>query len=82
MSEITVTVRNVGGDFRKDAEVPTDMTFGDFRDKAQEIAGLSGVPCTLVLEKNNATMKDNDTFQRAGIQSGSVFVLTPEAEGG
>jgi hypothetical protein len=82
MEEITVTVRNVSGDFKKTTEVPLDMTFGDFRQAAQELAGLSTVPCTLVLEKTNKVMKDSDTFQSAGIQSGAGFILTPENEGG
>lgn len=82
MEQITVTVRNVSGDFRKTTEVTLDMTLGDFRQAAQEMAGLSTVPCTLVLEKTNKQMRDDDTFQSADIQSGAVFVLTPEAEGG
>lgn len=82
MEEISVTVRNLGGDFRKTTEVSLDMLLGDFRQQAQEMAGLSTVPCTLVLEKTNKGMRDKDTFQSADIQSGAVFVLTPEAEGG
>jgi hypothetical protein len=82
MEEITVTVKNLSGDFKKTTEVSPDMLLGDFLNAAKELANLSNVPCTLVLEKNNKAMKDNDTFQSAGIKSGSVFVLTPEAEGG
>ncbi len=82
MEEITVTVKNLSGDFKKTTEVPLDMLLGDFREAAKELANLSNVPCTLVLEKSNKVMRDNDTFQSAGITSGSVFVLTPEAEGG
>lgn len=82
MEEITVTVKNLSGDFKKTTEVSPDMLLGDFRNAAQELANLSNVPCTLVLEKNNKVMRDNDTFQSAGITSGSVFILTPEAEGG
>ncbi|MBD2552007.1 hypothetical protein H6G51_01820 [Limnothrix sp. FACHB-708] len=82
MNQVTVTVRNLSGDFRKTTDVPADMLLGDFRQAAQELAGLSTVPCSLVLEKTNKVMRDSDTFQGAGIESGSVFILTPEAEGG
>ncbi|RUS92681.1 hypothetical protein DSM106972_098550 [Dulcicalothrix desertica PCC 7102] len=82
MEGITVTVRNLSGDFRKTTDVPLDMTLGDFRQAAQEMAGLSTVPCALVLEKTNKAVRDNDTFQSASIPSGAVFILTPEAEGG
>jgi hypothetical protein len=82
MNQITVTVRNLSGDFRKTTDVPADMTLGDFKQAAQEMAGLSSVPCSLVLEKTNKVMRDSDTFESAGIESGSVFILTPEAEGG
>jgi hypothetical protein len=82
MNQVTVTVRNLSGDFRKTTEVSSDMLLGDFRQAAQELAGLSTVPCSLVLEKTNKVMRDSDTFQGAGIESGSVFILTPEAEGG
>ncbi|GAB1545293.1 hypothetical protein NUACC21_79690 [Scytonema sp. NUACC21] len=83
MEEITVTVRDISGTFKKTVDVPPEMLFGIFRQQAQEKAGLSTVPCTLVLEgKTNKVMRDDDTFQSAGIQPGAVFVLTPEAEGG
>lgn len=82
MEEITVSVRNPAGDFKTTTPVSLDMMLGDFRQGAQEKAGLSSVPCSLVLEKNNKVMRDNDTFQSAGISSGTVFILTPEAEGG
>lgn len=82
MNQIIVTVRNLSGDFRKETDVQADMTLGDFKQAAQELAGLSSVPCSLVLEKTNKVMRDSDTFQGAGIESGSVFILTPEAEGG
>lgn len=80
MEEITVIVRNVVGDFRRTAEVPINMTFGYFREFVQQIASLSNVPCVLVLESNDTIMKDNDTFQNAGIESGSVFIITPKSE--
>ncbi|NER49197.1 MAG: hypothetical protein F6J92_21380 [Symploca sp. SIO1A3] len=82
MSEITVTVKNLSGDFCKTADAPADMTLGDFKQGAQEMAGLTSVPCSLILEKTNKVMRDSDTFQDASIESGSVFILTPEAEGG
>jgi|GEM_PF-1800421 len=83
MNQITVTVRNLGGDFRKDADVQVDMTLGDFKEAAKAFAGLpTSLPCSLVLEKTNKVMRDSDTFQSAGIESGSVLILTPEAEGG
>lgn len=82
MSEITVTVRNLGGDFRKTTEVQSNMAFGDFKEAAQEMSGLSSVTCWLVLEKTSETMRDSDTFESVGIKSGAVFVLTHEAEGG
>lgn len=82
MEQITVTVRNLGGDFKKTTEVMLDLTLGDFREEAQKMAGLSTVPCTLVLEKTNKQMKDSETFQSADIQSGAVFILAPEAQGG
>ncbi|NJL57946.1 hypothetical protein HC928_24590 [bacterium] len=82
MNQVTVTVRNLSGDFRKTTDVSADMTLGDFKQAAQELAGLSSVPCSLVLEKTNKVMRDSDTFQGASIESGSVFILTPEAEGG
>ncbi len=82
MSQITVTVRNLSGDFRKTVDAPVDMILGEFKQAAQEVAGLSSVPCSLVLEKTNKVMRDSDTFQGAGIESGSVLILTPEAEGG
>ncbi|RUS92682.1 hypothetical protein DSM106972_098560 [Dulcicalothrix desertica PCC 7102] len=79
--DITVTVRTCDQTFRKSAEVPVDMSLGDFRQAAQEMVGLYAVPCTLVLEKTNKAVEDNDTFQSAGIEPGTVFVITPEAEG-
>lgn len=82
MSQVTVTVRNLSGDFRKTTDVSSDMTLGDFKQAAQDLAGLSAVPCSLVLEKTNKVLRDSDTFQSAGIESGAVFILTPEAEGG
>lgn len=82
MNQITVTVRNLSGDFRKTTDVPADMTFGDFKLAAQERAGMSQVPCDLILEKTNEVMRDSDTFEGAGIEPGSVFILAPEAEGG
>jgi hypothetical protein len=80
MNQITVTVRNHTGDFRKTTDVPADMTFGDFKLAAQERAGMSQVPCNLILEKTNKVMRDSDTFEEAGIEPGSVFILVPEAE--
>ena len=82
MNQTTVTVRNLSGDFRKTTDVPSDMTLGDFKQVAQELAGLSSVPCSLVLEKTNKVMRDSDTFQSAGIEPKTVFVLAPHAEGG
>lgn len=82
MSDITVTVKNHSGDFRKIAEVQSNTIFGDFREVAQEISGLSNVPCVLVLEKTNEAMRDSDTFESVGIESGDVFVLIPEVGGG
>lgn len=82
METITVTVRTTTKDFIKTTKVPLDMLLGDFRQEAQEKAGLSTVLCNLLLEKNNKVMRDNDSFQSAGIESGAVFVLTTEAEGG
>ena len=82
MSEITVTVRNPAGDFRKTTEVDLDMRLGDFKQAAQELAGKSGVTCHLFLEKNNKQVNEDDTFANAGIESGTVFILTSEDQGG
>jgi hypothetical protein len=78
---ITVKVRSLGGDFCKIVDVPPDMTLGDFKEAVQEAFGLPSLPCALVLEKTNKMMRDSDTFESAGIESGSVFILTPESEG-
>ena len=82
MSGITVTVRNLGGDFRKTTEVDLDMRLGDFRQAAQELAGKSGVISHLILEKNNKPVNEDDTFANAGIESGTVFILISEDQGG
>lgn len=82
MSGITVTVRNLSGNFRKTTEVDLDMRLGDFRQAAQELEGKSGVICHLVLEKNNKQVNEDDTFVSAGIESGTVFILTSDDQGG
>ena len=82
METITVTVKTVNGDFKKTTEVPLDMLIQDFKEQAQELANLSAVPCDLILEKTNKILRGSDTFQGAGIQSGSLLTLTPNAEGG
>ncbi|GAB1545294.1 hypothetical protein NUACC21_79700 [Scytonema sp. NUACC21] len=79
--DITVTVKTANGTFYKSVDVPVDMTLGEFRQAAQEIASLSNVPCTLALEKTSQVMKDNDTFESAGVQSGTEFILAPESYG-
>lgn len=79
---ITVTVRNLSGDFRKTTDVPLDMKLGDFRLAAAKIAGWSSIPVCLVEEKTNKVLRDNSTFGELGIQNGTVFILSPEAEGG
>jgi hypothetical protein len=82
MADITVTVKNMSGDFRKTTEVPTDMRLGDFRQAAQELDGLSNVTCTLLLEKNNRAVNENESFESAGIQPNTTFILASEDEGG
>jgi hypothetical protein len=82
MNQITVTVKNLSGDFRKTTDVPLDMTLGDFRQEAAQIAGLSGIPSCLIEEETNKVVRDNLTFNELGIQDGAVFILIPEAEGG
>lgn len=82
MSGITVTVRNQSGDFRKTTEVDLDMRLGDFRQAAQELAGKSGVTSHLLFEKNNKPVNENDSFADAGIESGTVFILISDDQGG
>lgn len=82
MNQVTVTVRNLSGDIRKTTDVLADMTLGDFKQAAQVLIGLADTPCDLILEKTNKVMRDSDTFQSAGIEPKTVFVLAPHAEGG
>lgn len=82
METITVTVRTVDGNFKKTTDVPLDMLIQDFKEQAQELANLSSVPCELILDRTNKVLRGSDTFQGAGIQSGSLLTLTPNAEGG
>ena len=54
------------------------MSLEGFKQAAQELAGLSDVPCVLVFQKTNKVMKESNSFQSAAIESGAVFILVPE----
>ncbi|XZO01318.1 MAG: ubiquitin-like domain-containing protein [Microcoleus sp.] len=82
MEIITITIRSVDGTFKRPVDVPMDMTISELRDGAQEQANLLQVPCDLILDKNNQILRESDTIQSAGIQSGALLTLTPRAEGG
>ena len=82
MQQITVSVRNLAGDFRKTTEVPLDMKVGDFKQAAAELAGLPGLSILLVEEGTDKLVQDDQTFGELGIKDGSIFILCPEAEGG
>lgn len=82
METVTITIRSFDGTFKKTTDVPLNMILGDLRDAAQEQANLLQVPCDLILDKNNQILRESDTVQSAGIQSGSLLTLTPRAEGG
>lgn len=82
METITVTVKTVDQTFKKTTDVPLDMLIGDFKDQAQELANLSTVPCDMILDKTNQILRDSDSFQGAGIQSGASLTLTTRGEGG
>jgi hypothetical protein len=79
---INVTAKTLDGTFSMPAELPTDVTIGTFKGAAQAKAGLSSVPCDLILEKNNTVLRDNDTVASANIPDGSVLILAPATEGG
>ena len=80
--EIPVTIRTVDGTFKQPVDVPTDMTVGELRDAAQEKANLLSVPCDLIRDRTEQTLRANDTIESAGIQSGDLLILAPRAEGG
>lgn len=82
MEKITVTIKTVDGTFKKTTDVPLDMLIGDLLEAVRELANLLQVPCNLILEKNNQILRESDTVQSAGIQSGALLTLTPRAEGG
>jgi hypothetical protein len=82
METITVTVRTVDGTFKKTVDVPLDMLISELKDGSQEQANLLSVPCDLILDKTNKVLRESDTLQSAGIQSGALLILTPRAEGG
>jgi hypothetical protein len=82
METITITIRSVDGTFKKTTDVPLDMVIGDLLEAAREMANLLQVPCDLILDKNSQILREGDTVQSAGIQSGALLTLTPRAEGG
>jgi len=82
METITITIRSVDGTFKKTTDVPLDMVIGDLLEAAREMANLLQVPCDLILDKNSQILRESDTVQSAGIQSGALLTLTPRAEGG
>ncbi len=80
--EIPITIRTIDGTFKQPVDVPTDMTVGELRDAAQEKANLLSVPCDLIRDRTEQTLRANDTIESAGIQSGDLLILAPRAEGG
>ncbi|AFZ15614.1 hypothetical protein Cri9333_4848 (plasmid) [Crinalium epipsammum PCC 9333] len=80
METIKVIVKTFDGNFKKTTDVPGDMLIEDFQWEAQEVANLSSVPYYLILDKTNKILRGNDTFQGAGIQSGSLLILVPYVE--
>jgi hypothetical protein len=83
MEKITVTIKTVDGTFKKTTDVPLDMLIGDLLEAVRELANLVQVPCDLILDKNNnQILRESDTVESAGIQSGALLTLTPRAEGG
>lgn len=83
METITVTVRTMDGTYKQTVEgIPLDMVIGDFLDEAKNKAGLSSVPCDLILDRTNDVLRDSNTFQNAGVRSGDSLTLSPATEGG
>ena len=78
----TVNVQTLNRTWKQQVDVPSEMTFGDFRQAAQEQAGILDVPCTLIYEQTDKAMRDSDTFALAEIPNNSSFTLAPENEGG
>ncbi len=78
----TVTVKTADNTWKQQVDVPSQTSFGDFRQAAQQQAGILDVPYILIHDKTDRAMKDNDTFALAKIPNNSSFTLVPEAEGG
>jgi len=78
----SVIVRTTNNTWKQQVDVPSEMTFGYFRQAAQEQAGILDVPYTLVHDQSNKIMRDSDTFALAKIPDNSSFTLAPESQGG
>lgn len=87
IEDIEVFVKTVDNGFGKSVNCPKDMLVDYLLEASREQAGLPPVePCglsyILVLERANKVLKNSDTIQDAGINSGDTLLLVANAEGG
>ena len=81
-SVTNITVKTLDRTWKQQVDVPSDMSFGNFKKAAQEQVGILDVPYTLIHDQSGKLMRDNDTFAIAKIPHNASFTLAPENEGG